>query len=169
MVAEIYFNQNLTPGKIKEYMKFLKSKFGADTCRTTFNYIIVVLGKYLLMTVSWSIHKGNLDGVEEEFSKFNENFYQLVQDFSIVTGEEFLSGFEDEQEQSNSLKGTDNYSCEVQKLATQLQQLKTTRNQDLWSCFYDRRIVNLYIYRTSLQQNGVPSGPFLVSRAGTVG
>ena len=122
LVAEIYFNQNLTPGKIKEYMKFLKSKYGADTCRTTFNYIIMVLGKYLLMTVSWSIHKGNLDGVEEEFSKFNENFYQLVQDFSIVTGEEFVSGFEDEQEQSNSLKGIDNYSGEVQKLATQLQQ-----------------------------------------------
>ena len=107
LVAEIYFNQNLTPGKIREYMIFLKLNFGADTCRTTLNYIIVVLGKYLLMAVAWSIHKGNLDGVEEDFAKFNNNFYQLVQDFSKVTGEEFMSGFEDEQ--SNSLKGIDNY------------------------------------------------------------
>ena len=88
-------------------MIILNSEFGADTCRTTLNYIIVVLGKYLLMAVAWSIHKGNLDGVEEDFAKFNNNFYQLVQDFSKVTGEEFMSGFEDEQ--SNSLKGIDNY------------------------------------------------------------
>ena len=88
-------------------MIFIKLNFGADTCRTTLNYIIVVLGKYLMMAVAWSIHKGNLDGVEEDFAKFNNNFYQLVQDFSKVTGEEFMSGFEDEQ--SNSLKGIDNY------------------------------------------------------------
>ena len=113
LVAEIYFNQNLTPGKIKEYMKFLKSKYEVDTCRTTLNYIIVVLGKYLQMAVAWSIHKGNLDGVEEDFAKFNKKFYQLVQDFSKVTGEEFLSGFEDEQ--SSSLKGIYNYLGAFQK------------------------------------------------------
>ena len=103
LVAEIYFNQNLTPGKIREYMIFLKSNFGADTCRTTLNYIIVVLGKYLLMAVAYHIHKGDLDIVEEDFAKFNSNFYQLVQDFSKVTGEEFMSGFGNEQ--GNLLKG----------------------------------------------------------------
>ena len=30
------------------------------------------------------------------------------------------------------------------------------------------RIINLYFYRTSSQQVGVPSGPFLVSRTGAV-
>ena len=95
-------------------MIILNSEFGADTCRTTLNYIIVVLGKYLLMAVAYHIHKGELDVVEEEFAKFNSNFYQLVQDFSKVTGEEFMSGFDDEQ--GNLLKGIDNYSGAVQKL-----------------------------------------------------
>ena len=107
-------HQYLNPGKIQEYMIIVKRAFGADTCRTTLNYIIVVLGKYLLMAVAYHIHKGDLDIVEEDFAKFNSNFYQLVQDFSKVTGEEFMSGFDDEQ--GNLLKGIDNYSGAVQKL-----------------------------------------------------
>ena len=93
---------------------YQNSESGADTCRTTLNYIIVVLGKYLQMIVAYHINKGDLDVVEEDFAKFNSNFYQLVQDFSKVTGEEFMSGFDDEQ--GNLLKGIDNYSGAVQKL-----------------------------------------------------
>ena len=85
---------------------YQNSESGADTCRTTLNYIIVVLGKYLQMIVAYHINKGDLDVVEEDFNKFNSNFYQLVQDFSKVTGEEFMPGFGDEQ--GNSLKGIDN-------------------------------------------------------------
>jgi hypothetical protein len=81
-------NQNLKPGKIREYMMILNSESGADTCRTTLNYIIVVLAKYLQMVVAYHIHIGDLDAVEEDFATFNSNFYQLVQDFSKVTGEE---------------------------------------------------------------------------------
>jgi len=94
-------NQNLKPGKIQEYMIILhdKSESGADTCRTTLNYIIVVLGKYLQMVVAYHIHKGDLDVVDEDFAKFNSNFYKLVQDFSEVTGEEFMPRFGDEQEE----------------------------------------------------------------------
>ena len=97
----------MNPGKIQEYMIILKRAFGADTCRTTLNYIIVVLGKYLMMMVAYHIHKGDLDAVEEDYDKFNKEFYQLIQDFSQVTGEEFKSGFGDEQ--GNFLKGI-NYS-----------------------------------------------------------
>ena len=106
-------NQNLKPEKIQEYMIILhdNSESGADTCRTTLNYIIVVLGKYLQMVVAYHIHKGNLDVVEEDFAKFNSNFYKLVRDFSKVTGEEFMPGFGDEQ--GNLLKGIDNYLVRI--------------------------------------------------------
>ena len=107
-------NHNLKPEKIKEYMVTLSSAFGADTCRTTLNYIIIVLGKYLLMIVAYHIHKGDLDAVEEDYDKFNKDFYQLIQDFSKVTGEEFRSGFGDEQ--GNLLKDIDNYLGAVQNL-----------------------------------------------------
>ena len=104
-------HQYLNPGKIQEYMIILKRALGADTCRTTLNYIIVVLGKYLMMMVAYHIHKGDLDAVEEDYDKFNTDFYQLIQDFSQVTGEEFKSGFGDEQ--GNFLKGINNYSGAV--------------------------------------------------------
>ena len=145
-------NQNLKPEKIKEYIKIVNSQFGADTCRTTLNYIIVVLGKYLMMMVAYHIYKGDLDAVEEDYDKFNTDFYQMIQDFSIVTGEEFKSGFGDEQ--GNFLKDINNYLGVVQNaiglkdekmaikgprldrwLSTQLQQLKSTRNQVLRSLF----------------------------------
>ena len=93
-------------------MIILNKESGADTCRTTLNYIIVVLGKYLMMMVAYHIHKGDLDAVEEDYDKFNTDFYQLIQDFSQVTGEEFRSGFGDEQ--GNFLKGINNYSGAVQ-------------------------------------------------------
>ena len=94
----------MKPGKIHEYMIILyqNSESGADTCRTTLNYIIVVLGKYLQMIVAYHINKGDLDVVEEDFDKFNSNFHQLVQDFSEVTGEEFIPGFGDEEEELES-------------------------------------------------------------------
>ena len=50
-----------------------------------------------MMMVAYHIHKGDLDAVEEDYDKFNTDFYQLIQDFSQVTGEEFKSGFGDEQ------------------------------------------------------------------------
>ena len=97
LVTEIYFNQNLTPRKIYEDMIILNSKFGADTCRTTLNYIMVVLGKYMQMVVTYHIHKGNLDNVEKDFARFNSILDQLVKDFSKVTGEDFISGSGKEQ------------------------------------------------------------------------
>ena len=66
------------------------------------------------MIVAYHIHKGDLDAVEEDYDKFNKDFYQLIQDFSKVTGEEFRSGFGDEQ--GNLLKDIDNYLGAVQNL-----------------------------------------------------
>ena len=91
-------NQNLKPGKIAEYMTILQSQSGSDTCRTTLNYIIVVLGKYLQMVVAYHIYKGDLDVVEDDFAKFNSNYYKLIQDFFKVTGEEFIPGCGDQNE-----------------------------------------------------------------------
>ena len=71
-------------------MKIINTQSGSKSCRSTLNYIIVVLGKYLQMIVSYHIHKGDLDVVEEDFRKFNMNYQQLVQSFYQVTGEEFL-------------------------------------------------------------------------------
>ena len=48
--------------------------------------------------VAYHIYKGDLDVVEEDFVKFNANYFKLVQDFSKLTGDEFItgSGYEDE-------------------------------------------------------------------------
>ena len=43
------------------------------------------------MMVAYHIYKGDLDVVEEDFVKFNSNYFKLVQDFSKLTGDEFIS------------------------------------------------------------------------------
>ena len=65
-----------------------------------------------MMMVAYHIHKGDLDAVEEDYDKFNTDFYQLIKDFSQVTGEEFKSGFDDEQ--GKFVKGINNYAGAVQ-------------------------------------------------------
>ena len=81
---------------------------GSESCRSTLNYIIVVLGKYLQMIVSYHIHKGDLDVVEEDFRKFNMNYHQLAQSFYQVTGEEFLP--EDANANKKGLESEENNS-----------------------------------------------------------
>ena len=93
-------NQNLKPEKIHEYLKIVNTQSGSDICRSTLNYIIVVLGKYLQIIVAYHIHKGDLDVVEEDFVKFNENYYKLAQIFHQVTGKDFLLGYVSEVESS---------------------------------------------------------------------
>ena len=61
-------------------------------CTVVFHYVIVVIGKYLQMMVAYHVYNEELDGVTDEFNRFNQNYEKLVSSFTDVTGLEFKAG-----------------------------------------------------------------------------
>ena len=56
-------------------------------------YIIVVLGKFLMMSVAYSLHKQHdSDRITAHYSQFNNSYAQLSEAFLEVTGEVFRPG-----------------------------------------------------------------------------
>ena len=57
--------------------------------------------------------KTTLDVVEEDFVKFNSNYFKLVQDFSKLTGDEFIPRSGDDEDEFASMASTSELGCEA--------------------------------------------------------
>ena len=55
-------------------------------------YVIIVYGMFLQMTVAYNIHKNKPKKVTAEFVKFNNDFARMVEMFKEITGEDFKAG-----------------------------------------------------------------------------
>ena len=82
----------LNPMRIREYLEIIKNSSGTEMCTVVFHYVIVVIGKYLQMMVAYHVYNEELDGVTDEFNRFNQNYEKLVSCFTDVTGLEFKAG-----------------------------------------------------------------------------
>ena len=57
-------------------------------------YVVVVLGKYLQMSVAWAIFRGENEKIAAHFEQFNAQFTKLNEVFEEVTTEAFKPGEE---------------------------------------------------------------------------
>ena len=68
---------------------FAKSR-SRDIVQETFNYVVLVRSKYLLIVTAFYMHRGDFDRVQFEFSSFNEDF----RDYTILHEDLFNKKFE---------------------------------------------------------------------------
>ena len=55
----------------------------------TMEYVVIVLGKYLQMSVAWAIFRGENEKIAAQFEQFNSQFTKLNKVFEEVTTETF--------------------------------------------------------------------------------
>ena len=82
--------QSLKPDKIQLYLEALAKSRSRDIVQETFNYVVLVRSKYLLIVTAFYMHRGDFDRVQFEFSSFNEDF----RDYTILHEDLFNKKFE---------------------------------------------------------------------------
>ena len=84
----------MKPEKIYEYLTIIRdgTEHGHEVCKAVMHYVILVLSRFLMMMVNYHIFKQDLDSVTSDYENFNNNFYELLEVFKSVTGEEFIAG-----------------------------------------------------------------------------
>ena len=87
-------------------MNIINKKYGANACRAIMVYILIVLGKYLQMMVTYFIFQEDIPRVITTYESFNKNFEDFYNIFKTVTGEKLNDGKIDMR---NGILSIDNY------------------------------------------------------------
>ena len=95
------FNQHLKPEKIEEYFKLILRLHGPDMCKELFDYILVVMGKYLQMMTVYYIFKKDISRVQINFERFNDHFYELKKRLERTLENQNSEKIKDDREFSN--------------------------------------------------------------------
>ena len=71
------FNQHLKPDKLQEYFKIVKKLHGSEMVQQLFDYILVVMGKYLQIVTVYYIFKNDISRIQSNFERFNSHYEDL--------------------------------------------------------------------------------------------
>merc|ERR1719319_1389409 len=78
------YNQHLKPQKVAEYLKIVKDRQGNKACQDFYNYIIIVMGKYLQIMSLFYIYNDDASQIGVLFERFNTDFKSLNKRFNNI-------------------------------------------------------------------------------------
>jgi len=85
--ARMNYNQHLKPQKVAEYLKIVKDRQGNKACQDFYNYIIIVMGKYLQIMSLFYIYNDDASQIGVLFERFNTDFMSLNKRFNNIVND----------------------------------------------------------------------------------